>query len=319
MPRIAELDEIKAALADLDLLPAIEAGFAAYSQGRSNVPPVGELLMDRGEVHIKYGCIEGDSNYVIKVASGFFSNPARGLPTCNGMMLLFSQETGAPVAILLDQGHLTDVRTAVAGAIGAKYLAPRNVARIGILGTGVQARLQLEYLMPVVACREVLVCGRTPARLAACADDMARLGFRVETTAAPRDLGAECNLIVTTTASHAPQIRAADLRPGTHVSAIGSDTPDKQELEAAVLARADLVVADSIPQCRLRGEIFKALEAGVLAEDGLVEIGGIIAGEAAGRGADHQITVFDSTGVAVQDIMIAPGVYEALADAPGSA
>ncbi len=309
----ADLDEIKGAPAGLDLLPAIEAGFVAYSEGRANVPPVAELLMDRGEVHIKYGCIEGDPYYVIKVASGFFSNAALGLPSGNGMMLLFSQETGEPAAVLLDQGHLTDVRTAVAGAIGAKYLAPRTVERIGLLGTGVQARLQLEYLLPVVDCRDVLVCGRTPDHLAACAGDLKGMGFRVQTTTAPVDLGPACNLIVTTTAATAPLIHAADLRPGTHVSAIGSDTPEKQELETAVLARADLVVADSIPQCRLRGEIFKAMEAGVLVEDGLVEIGSIVAGDASGRTADDQITVFDSTGVAVQDIMIARGVYEALA------
>jgi ornithine cyclodeaminase len=312
--RIAELDEIKEALAGLDLLPAIETGFVAYSQGRANVPPVGELLMDKGEVHIKYGCIEGDPNYVIKIASGFFANAALGLPWGNGMMLLFSQDTGAPVAMLLEQGYLTDVRTAVAGAIGAKYLAPKTVERIGILGTGVQARLQLDYLRPVVDCREVLVCGRTAERLAACAGDMAKMGFRVETTMAPGDLGPACNLIVTTTGASEPLIQAADLRPGTHISAIGSDTPEKQELETAVLARADLVVADSIPQCRLRGEIFQAMEAGDLTEDGLVEIGSIIAGEAPGRSADDQITVFDSTGVAVQDIMIARGVYEALAE-----
>ncbi len=138
------------------------------------------------------------------------------------------------------------------------------------------------------------------------------MGFRVQTAPAPVDLGPACNLIVTTTAASEPLIQAADLRPGTHVSAIGSDTTEKQELETAVLARADLVVADSIPQCRLRGEIFKAMEAAVLNEDGLVEIGSVIAGDASGRTADDQITVFDSTGVAVQDMMIARGVYEAL-------
>ena len=312
--RVVTLDEIKGVLGGLDLLPAIEAGFVAYSQGRANVPPVGELLMDKGEVHIKYGCIEDDPYYVIKVASGFFANSALGLASGNGMMLLFSQETGEPVAVLLDQGHLTDVRTAVAGAIGAKYLAPRSVERIGILGTGVQARLQLEYLMPVVDCREVLVCGRTPDRLAACAADLQALGFQVQTTTAAGDLGPACNLIVTTTAAREALIHAADLRPGTHVTAIGSDTPEKQELETAVLALADLVVADSIPQCRLRGEIFKARSAGALGdEDGLVEIGSIAAGDAPGRTSDDQITVFDATGVAVQDIMIARGVYEALA------
>ena len=214
-----------------------------------------------------------------------------------------------------EKGHPTDVRTALAGAIGAKYLAPPTVERIGILGTGVQARLQLKYLLPVVDCRDVLVCGRTPDHLAACAGDMEGMGFRVQTTTASADLGPACNLIVTTTTANEPLIHAQDLRPGTHVSAIGSDTPEKQELETAVLALADLVVVDSIPQCRFRGEIFKAMEAGVLDEDGLVEIGSIVSGAASGRTADDQITVFDSTGVAVQDIMIARGVYEALATA----
>ncbi len=313
--RIADLDEIRSALAGLDLLPAIEAGFVAYSEGRANVPPVGELMMAKGEVHIKYGCIEDDPYYVIKIASGFFANADLGLASGNGMMLVFSQETGEPAAVLLDEGHLTDVRTALAGAIAAKYLAPSSVRLIGILGSGVQARMQLAHLKPVVCCREVLVSGRTPDRLAACARDMEGMGFGVQTTLAPADLGPACELIVTTTTAGEPLIRAADLGPGTHISAIGSDTPEKQELEAAVLARADLVVADSMPQCRLRGEIFKAMAAGVLDEAGVVEIGAVIAGEAPGRVGDEQITVFDSTGVAVQDIMIARAVHDALAAA----
>ena len=241
--------------------------------------------------------------------------PALGLPSSNGMMLVFSQETGEPAAVLLDEGHLTDVRTALAGAIAAKYLAPKSLTRIGILGTGAQARFQLAHLMPIVDCREVLVCGRTPDRLAAAARDMEAMGFRVHTTLAPADLGAACELIVTTTATQEPLIRAADLRPGTHVSAIGSDTPGKQELEAALLARTDLVVCDSLAQCRLRGEAFKAMAAGILDQAGLVEIGAVIAGQAPGRTSDDQITVFDATGVAVQDIMIARAVYEALAGA----
>ena len=114
-----DLDRIRRALAKADLLPAIEAGFVAYSDGRTIVPPVGELCMDKGEVHIKYGCIVGEPIYVIKIASGFHGNAENGLPTGHGMMLVFSQETGFPDAILLDEAYLTDARTAVAGAIGA--------------------------------------------------------------------------------------------------------------------------------------------------------------------------------------------------------
>jgi len=312
--RIVSLTEIKAALADLDLLPAIEAGFVAYAQGRANVPPVGEMIMTKGDVHIKYGCITGDPNYVIKIATGFHGNAALGLAPGNGMMLVFSQDTGEPQAILLDEGYLTDVRTAVAGAIGAKYLAPTNVERIGILGTGVQARMQLEQLMPVTDCRDVLVAGRSAEKLEAYKADMEALGFTVATTERPSDVAAACNLIVTTTLATSPLLDAADIRSGTHITAMGSDTPDKQELECAILKAADLVVADSIPQCRLRGEIFKALDGGTITEEGLVEIGDVIAGKAPGRNGEEQVTIFDSTGVAVQDIMIATGVLAALRD-----
>jgi len=134
--KIATLAEIKDILPALDLIPAIEEGFAAYSSGRATVPPVGELILDKGEVHIKSGCIEGEEFYVIKIASGFYGNPSIGLPSGNGCMLIFKQRTGEPAAILLDEGHLTDVGTAVAGAVAAKYCAPRKVERIGIVGAG---------------------------------------------------------------------------------------------------------------------------------------------------------------------------------------
>jgi ornithine cyclodeaminase len=155
------LKEIKAALPSVDLMAEIEQGFVAYSQGRAVVPPIGELIMQDppGEVHIKYGYITGDDYYVIKIASGFFQNPKLDLPSSNGLMLVFSQKTGTLEAVLLDEAHLTDIRTAVAGAIAAKYLAPSIIDRIGIVGTGVQARLQLEYLAPVTDCRDVLVWG----------------------------------------------------------------------------------------------------------------------------------------------------------------
>ncbi|MEM7346008.1 MAG: ornithine cyclodeaminase family protein, partial [Chloroflexota bacterium] len=155
--KIISLDQIKTALPSLDLMEVIEAGFVAYSADQSVVPPVGELLMDKGEVHIKYGYLKDDDYYVIKVASGFHGNAALGMSPNNGMMLLFSQHTGEAVSILLDEGYLTDIRTAVAGAIAAKYLAPKDVRCIGVVGTGIQARLQLEYLKPVTPCRKVLV------------------------------------------------------------------------------------------------------------------------------------------------------------------
>lgn len=310
--KIVPLEQIRAILPELDLIDAIEDGFSAYSAGRTVVPPVGELLLEKGEVHIKYGYLHGDDYYVIKIASGFYGNPDLGLPSSNGLMLLFSQQTGSPVAILLDEGHLTDLRTAVAGAIAAKYLAPKKVERIGILGTGVQARLQLVHLDLVNGCREVLVWGRGEEQLACYRHEMEDRGFAVETTTNAADLLRSCNLVVTTTPATEPQLHASDLRPGTHITAVGSDTPHKQELDAAILQRADVIVADSIPQCLLRGEIHKAIASGDACKDELRELGEIIAGKIAGRTSDEHITVADLTGLAVQDLKIAAAVYEAL-------
>jgi len=293
--KIVSLEEIKAVLPSLDLIPAIEAGFVAYSRGQAVVPPVGELLLDKGEVHIKYGYLRQDEYYVIKIASGFYENPKIGLPSSNGLMLLFSQQTGELMSILLDEGYLTDTRTAVAGAIAARLFAPQHVRRIGIVGTGTQARLQLSYLKHVTVCRKVLVWGRG------------------ETTRGAANILRTCNLVVTTTPATAPLLHVADLQVGTHITAVGSDTPEKQELDSAILSRADVVVADSVSQCLERGEIHKAIESGHIRQDDLVELGDVIAGRAAGRTSDDQITVADLTGVAVQDIKIATAVYEAVA------
>lgn len=311
--QILTLEQIKKALPSVNLMGEIEKGFVAYSRGNSVVPPVGELVFENppGEVHIKYGYLKNDDYYVIKIASGFFENPKQGLPSSNGMMLMFSQKTGALIATLLDEAYLTDIRTAVAGAITAKYLAPKEVARIGIIGTGVQARLQLEHLLPVTDCREVLVWGRDQGKLDACASDMTALGFAVATTLDAADVQASCNLIVTTTAARTP-ILTGDLQPGTHITAMGSDTPDKQEVDAGILERADLVVADSIPQCLERGEIAQALKNNAISESEIVELGSIIAGDADGRTSEDQITVADLTGVAVQDIQISKAVFEAI-------
>jgi ornithine cyclodeaminase len=312
MTRIISRAEIDAALPSLDLMEVIEAGFVAYSADRSVVPPVGELLMPNGEVHIKYGYLKDDDYYVIKVASGFSGNSALGKSPNNGMMVLSSQKDGDVLAILLDEGWLTDVRTAVAGAIACKHMAPKKVKRIGIIGTGIQAHLQLEYLKSVTDCRDVLVWGRGEEQTARYQTAMSAHGFQIETTLNTADIGANCNLIVTTTPSHTPLLHSVDILPGTHITAMGSDTPHKQELDSAILKQADIVVADSIPQCLERGEIYKALEANAITRSELRELGRVISGGCAGRDNDQQITVADLTGVAVQDIQITKGIYEAL-------
>lgn len=302
------LDEIKQILNTLDPLPLIEQGFVEYSKGLVTVPPVGELIMDKGEVHIKYGAVKGGDYYTIKIASGFYGNSALGLPPGNGLMLLFSQKTGALVCVLHDEAYLTDIRTAAAGAIAAKYLAPKDVSAIGIIGTGIQARLQALYLKDITPCRDIIVWGRDRQKAALYKQDMEQHGFTVRVAETISDVMTEANLIVTTTTAKYPLIKAADIRPGMHVTAVGSDTADKQEIEAEILAMADILVADSIDQCRERGEIFQALRERKIESDKAIELGHVIANKA-GRTRDNQITLADLTGVAVQDIKIAEAVY----------
>jgi ornithine cyclodeaminase len=307
--RIITLEQIKKTLPAIDLITEIEKGFVAYSKKKSVVPPVGELELEKGEVHIKYGYIRKDDYYVIKIASGFYENTKLGLSTSNGLMLLFSQETGELASILLDEGYLTDVRTAIAGAIAAKYLAPKNVQKIGIIGAGIQARLQLRYLKEVTDCHKILVWGRTPERLNDYKSEMEAEGFEIELVQNADDILLNCNLIVTTTPASEPILSAENLQTGTHLTAIGSDMPHKQELDSGILQKADLIVADSILQCLERGEIFKALTNGKITPDDLIELGDIISGDQKGRTTDEQITVADLTGVAVQDIQIAKAVF----------
>lgn len=310
--RVVERAAIEAALSGIDLVPLMEEAFRSYSAGRATVPPVGELLLERGEVHIKYGAIRGDDFYVIKVASGFYGNAALGLPSSNGMMLVFRGATGEPEAILLDEGHLTDVRTAAAGAVGAKWLAPPDVPRLGVLGVGTQARWQVRQLAGLLETRDVVVWGRDPGSVARYTEDMAGSGYRVEAVPDPAAVAAACRLIITTTPSTRPLLLAADIRPGTHINAIGSDTVEKQELAPDVLARADIVVADSLEQCRTRGEISRAVAAGAISGDKALELGALLKGEPPARTSPDQVTVFDSTGVAVQDIAIATAVVQSL-------
>jgi ornithine cyclodeaminase len=309
---ILTLDRIKDRLSGLDVIGAVEEGFVAYSQGRVVVPPVAEMIFEDppGDVHIKYGYIKGDDVFVIKVASGFYDNPKRGLSSSNGLMLLFSQKTGELLAVLLDEGHLTNVRTAAAGAVAAKYLAPRVVTRIGVLGAGIQGRMQLEYLRGVGACRDVTAWGVDDEELAAYRRDMEALGFRVKTTRDAGDVAAACNLIVTCTPSRRPLLSASQIRPGTHITAMGSDTAEKQELDAAILGMADRVVVDSLSQARLRGECFKAFSAGTIKPEDVVELGAVVRDRELQRASDEEITVADLTGVAVQDIQIAKAVWK---------
>ena len=274
------------------------------------MPPVGHLDLQNppGECHIKYGHIHGDEFFAIKLATGFYENAAKGLPSGSGMTIVFSAETGFPEVLLDDAGHLTDVRTAIAGCISAKYLAPSKVSRIGIVGAGLQARLQLEYLQYATECRDALVWARRTEQSDTFQAEMSAKGFNVSSTSSLEELCGNCNLIVTNTPATDPLLQADWIRPGTLITAVGSDGAGKQELDANIYAKADLAVVDSVAQCVLLGESHYAVSAGIIDDTALVELGAIISGDAAGRQDENQIIVADLTGVAVQDIQIAKSV-----------
>ncbi|MCP4214138.1 MAG: ornithine cyclodeaminase family protein [bacterium] len=313
-PKIFNLEQIKKALESLDPIEAMGQGFCAYSMGKAVIPPVGELLFDSppGDVHIKYGFIKAHQYFVIKVASGFYQNAALDLPSCNGLMLVFKQQTGELACVLLDEGHLTNVRTAAAGAVAAKYLAPRDVKRIGVLGTGIQGRMQLQYLKSVTSCKDIFAWNINPESLAKYKTIMEKEGYRVATTQNSREVAENCNLIVTATPSKLPLLEAQYIQDGTHITAMGSDTSDKQELDAAILAKADIVAVDSLSQSRSRGEVYRAVTAGTIDSKKPVELGNVILDKSLQRQSEKQITVADLTGVAIQDIQVAVAVYEAL-------
>jgi ornithine cyclodeaminase len=309
LTKILLLDQILKLLPDIDVIGEIERGFVALSEGKVEVPPVGELLFPEanGELHIKYGAVRGDDVFVVKLATGFFNNPKLGLPPFSGCMLVLSAKTGEVLYILLEEGELTNHRTAAAGAVVARHLAPQRLEVIGICGSGVQARLQADYLRRVTQCRTLVLWARDRERAVAAVRDIARMGYSASLAASPEEVAASAQLIVTTTAAHEPYLFACHIKPGTHITAMGSDTPEKNEIDPQILERAALVVADSIAQCVLRGEIRAAISAEALRQEEVVELGNVIAGKTRER-SPSDITVADLAGVAVQDIMIAKAV-----------
>ena len=308
---ILNKEQIRANLDIQTAISQIEKGFVAYSKGEAAVPSVGHLPFDTGDCHIKYGHIPSDPYFVIKIATGFNTNRAKGLPTSNGMMIIMDAATGFPTALLQDEGMLTDIRTAMAGFIAAKYLGPDHVEQIGIIGSGCQARLQLEYLTYATNCRSVEIWSRTPETAKTFAMEMISRGFHAAVTGDVETLVRECNLIVTATSSKTPLIQSEWIQKGTHITAVGADAPGKQEIDEKIVEIADIICVDSYSQCMDHGEIATAAAKGRVKRDRLTELGEIIAGGAKARTDNRQITLADLTGVAVQDIKIALCVYNA--------
>lgn len=303
-------DEIEQRVGNLDVVALMEQAFAAFSKGEAVMPTPGELLIEDppGEVHLKYGYFKSGNTYVIKIASGFWNNPAKGLSSSDGLLLVFKKETGELAAVLNDRGRLTDLRTAAAGAVAAKHLASTDVDTIGVIGSGSQAELQILALQAVRPCKSIVVWSRNPERSSAYAKRMEEKGFAVDIARSASDVAARSRLIITATASPSPLLQWSDIRPGTHITAIGADSADKQELGEEIIRNADIVVTDSRSQAISRGELMRAYGENPDALSKVAEIGEIVSGAAKGRTSGTQITVATLSGLAVQDIAIASAV-----------
>ncbi|BBN97950.1 cyclodeaminase [Sporolactobacillus terrae] len=294
----------------------VEEGFTQLSQGQVVLPPMMRIDIPEhhGEVDVKTAYMKGLDTFAIKVSSGFFDNKALGLPSLSGMMILLHSVTGVPEAVLMDNGYLTDIRTACAGAIAAKYLAKAHVEIAGVIGTGVQARLQMEALHMMRPFKRLLVYGRRAEAVDAYIGEMsAKLGIACEAAPA-EEVVRQSDVVVTTTPSREPIVQREWLHEGLHLTAMGADTELKQELDAEVFRKADRIVCDVKAQCLKYGELHHASDHGVLQNEDarMVELGELTAKAVPGRENDQQITLCDLTGTGVQDTAIARYAFERL-------
>ncbi|UWQ26836.1 ectoine utilization protein EutC (plasmid) [Leisingera aquaemixtae] len=294
---------------DGDAVDCVEQGFTTLAGGGVEMPPIMTLLVPdhNGEVCVKTAYVPGVESFAMKMSPGFFDNPKLGLPSTTGLMVVFSSRTGLLEALLLDNGYLTDVRTAAAGAVAARHLAREDARRVCIIGAGVQARMQLKAMTLVSGVDSAVIWARDTAKAEAAAASL-RSELGIDVTAATDAAAAvsSADIVVTTTPAPAPVIKAEWLQPGQLVIAMGSDQAHKCELEPACLAKADLYVPDSQAQCAVKGELRSAIAAGLFPEDRrFAELGGITAGKAAGRRSASDLIIADLTGTGVQDTAIA--------------
>ena len=312
MPTIRILSESNlrdAVKLDADAVDCIESAFATLAGGKVVMPPILSMGIHEfnGEVDVKTAYVPGVDSFAIKISPGFFDNPKIGLPTTSGLMVLFSAKTGTLETLLLDNGYLTDVRTAAAGAVAAKHLAREDATTAAVLGAGMQADLQLEALQLVRPIASAKLWARDADKGEAAAKRLSdRLGIPVTASGDVAEAVSGSDVVITTTPSSEPLIRSGMLSAGQHVTAMGSDQEHKNEIAADVIGSCDLYVPDRRSQTESLGELHHAIAQGMVRSDATFpELGDVIAGKAAGRTSADQITIADLTGTGLQDTAIA--------------
>ena len=304
---IYSLTELRTVLKRDDMLRVVRDACIQHAQDNIISAKSGELMFQEppGDCHIRLGYFRGGQTFVVKLAMGFYENPSKGLETNNGLMLVFSSQTGKIVALLNDQGWLTSWRTAAAGALAAKAGAPSHITALGVLGTGHQAEHQAQWAAHLLGTDRVFIWGRDPTRATRLAEKLEHHGLTVYVAATVEKVFEHCNVIITCTPSTQPIVPVSAVKPGTHIVALGSDSLGKQELDPKILSLARVIMTDDHRQCAERGELAHALRAGLIANTADISLGQVLAGNLPGRLGADDITVADLTGLAAQDIAIA--------------
>lgn len=295
---------------ELALRAAAEA-FLAYGEGRVNMPPKAYLQLPKGDFRAMYGAIRLQEEICgLKWVNVHPENPQRGLPTVMAKIILNDPGSALELADM-DGTYITNYRTGAAGGLAAKYLARPEASRLGLIGAGVQARMQVAAILKVRPVREITIYNRSLSRAQALMLELAsRYDVQVKVAAGPEEAVREQDIVVTTTPSREPLVWADWISPGTHINAIGADAPGKQELDPLILQRARIII-DDWSQARHSGEINVPLAQGLLRPEQIAgTLGEVVAGKIPGRRQPEEITIFDSTGLVIQDLALAYAVWQ---------
>ncbi len=295
-----------------DLIPIIEDAFKSLSKGKTVMPPIMRIDIEKyhGESDIKAAYVEGLDSFAIKIASGFFDNPKLGLPSSNGLMVLLDSETGVIKSVLLDEGYLTDTRTAIAGAIAAKYLSNQDASNLGIIGAGIQARLQLKAILLVRNIKKINLWARDKVKVNKFKESLKNLKIDINISESCKELASSSDIILTTTPSKKPLLEFDWIKKGTHITAMGSDAEQKNELHPAMIKLCDKYIPDNQPQTTILGELHHAIKENLISPDHKFDdLGSIIIDPSLGRKNKEDITICDLTGTGVQDTAIARYTY----------
>jgi alanine dehydrogenase len=303
-------EEVRSLLTMDEAIKAVESAFVEHGMGKTQMPPKSYLFFSKyeGDLRSMPAYLEGLDAAGVKIVNFHNKNSARGLPTVMALVVLNSPETGAPLAVM-GGTFLTNMRTGAAGAIAARALARSESSVVGMVGAGAQARTQLLGISRLFSIKRVIVCDRTLERCQAL-ERYARpfLDCEYNLTTNPQE-ACSCDILVTTTPSRSPLIKESWARPGIHINAIGADAPGKQEL-ASSLTRKAKVVVDDLSQALHSGEVNVPISEGIMtSEDIHAQLGEVMLRKAPGRTSQEEITIFDSTGLGIQDVAAGSVVY----------